>query len=46
MSHKIESIYVKVVLPKNVIFGYTFRHPDNTIDYFSTEYLRPLLKII
>ena len=42
MSHKIESIYVKVVLPKNVIFGYIFRHPD----CFSTEYLRPLLKII
>ena len=37
--HKIESIYVKLILPKNVIFGCIYRHPDNIIDYFkaSTE---------
>ena len=44
--HKIESVFVEVIMPKrtNIIVGCIYRHPDNNIDEFNTNYLRPLLQ--
>ena len=44
--HKIESVFVEVIMPKitNIIVGCIYRHPDDNIDYFNTNYLRPLLQ--
>ena len=43
--HKIEPFFVDVIMPKrtNIIAGYIYRHPDNDIDNFNTNYLGPLL---
>ena len=45
-SHKIESVFIEVIMPKrtNIIVGCIYRHPDNNIDYFYTNYLRPVLQ--
>ena len=44
--HKIESVFVEVIMPKitNIIVGCIYRHPDDNIDDFNTNYLRPLLQ--
>ena len=44
--HKIESVFVEVIMPKrtNIIVGCIYRHLDNNIDEFNTNYLRPLLQ--
>ena len=44
--HKIESVFVEVIMPKriNIIVGCIYRHPDNNIYDFNTNYLRPLLQ--
>ena len=43
--HKIESVFVEVIMPKktNIIVGCIYRHPDNNIDDFNSNYLRPIL---
>ena len=43
--HKIEFVF-KVIMPKrtNIIAGCIYRHPDNNIDNFNTNYLRSLLQ--
>ena len=44
--HKTESVFVEVIMPKrtNIIVGCIYRHPDNNIDDFNTNYLRPVLQ--
>ena len=44
--HKIESVFVEVIMPKkiNITVGCIYRHSDNNIDDFSTNYLRPILQ--
>ena len=44
--HKIESVFVEVIMPKitNIIVGCIYRHPDDNIDDFNTNCLRPLLQ--
>ena len=44
--HKIESLFVEVIMLKrsNIILGCICRHPDNIIDYFNTNYPKPLLQ--
>ena len=43
---KIESLFVEVIMLKrsNIILGCICRHPDNIIDYFNTNYPKPLLQ--
>ena len=43
---KTESVFVEAIIPKrtNIIVGCIYRHPDNNIDDFTTNYLRPLLQ--
>ena len=43
---KIESVFIELIMTKrtNIIVGCISRHPDNNIDHFSTNYLRPLLQ--
>ena len=43
--HKIESVFVEVIMPKktNIIVGCIYRHADNNIDDFNSNYLRPIL---
>ena len=44
--HKIESVFVEVIMPRrtNIFVGCSYRHPDNNIDEFNTNYLRPLVQ--
>ena len=44
--HKSESVFVVVIMLKriNIIAGCIYRHPDNTIDDFNTNYLKLLLQ--
>ena len=44
--HEIGSAFVEVFVPKrtNIIVGCIYRHADNNIDDFETNYLRPLLQ--
>ena len=44
--NKIESVLVEVIMPKRtkIIVGYIYRHPDNNIDDFNTNNLRPPLQ--
>ena len=42
--HKIESVFVEVIMPKRSNIGCIYRHPDNNIDEFNPNYLRPLLQ--
>ena len=39
-THKIESVFVEVIMPKktNITVGCIYRHSDNNIDDFSTNY--------
>ena len=44
--HEIESVFVEVIMPKktDVTVGCIYRHPDNNIDDFNANYLRPILQ--
>ena len=44
--HKIESVFVELIMPKrtSIIAECIYRHPENNIDDFNTNHLKPLLQ--